>query len=99
MASLLFLVYLLSSGLTGGSKTWIARSSMPSTMIGGRAMTIYGKEFYATLLKALRSHVLFNSSALIGKCLMRLPVALNTAFATAGAIGGTPGSPTPPGGS
>lgn len=29
----------------------------------------------------------------------RAPVAAKTAFATAGATGGTPGSPTPPGGS
>jgi hypothetical protein len=30
---------------------------------------------------------------------MRFPVAANRAFATAGAMGGSPGSPTPPGGS
>ena len=33
-----------------------------------------------------------------GNMRMRLPVALNIAFATAGPIGGTPGSPTPVGG-
>jgi hypothetical protein len=33
-----------------------------------------------------------------GKMRMRLPVALNIALATAGPIGGTPGSPTPVGG-
>ena len=38
-------------------------------------------------------------SAVMGSFRMRLPVAEKTAFATAGAIGGNPGSPTPPGGS
>lgn len=33
-----------------------------------------------------------------GKIRIRLPVALNIALATAGPIGGTPGSPTPVGG-
>src|SRR6478736_4504838 len=32
-----------------------------------------------------------------GRSLTRVPVSLNTAFATAGAIGGVPGSPTPVG--
>ena len=44
-------------------------------------------------------HPFFNSSALMGSRRMRLPVTENTAFPTAGAIGGTPGSPTPVGGS
>jgi hypothetical protein len=35
----------------------------------------------------------------MGNFLIRFPVAAKIAFATAGAIGGTPGSPTPPGGS
>ena len=34
-----------------------------------------------------------------GSLRMRLPVAANIAFATAGAIGGVPGSPIPPGAS
>ena len=33
----------------------------------------------------------------MGRRLIRLPVAAKTAFVTAGAIGGVPGSPTPPG--
>ena len=33
-----------------------------------------------------------------GSSRMRFPVSANTAFAMAGATGGTPGSPTPPGG-
>ena len=44
-------------------------------------------------------HAFFNSSALMGSRRMRLPVSANMAFPTAGAIGGTPGSPTPVGGS
>ena len=35
----------------------------------------------------------------VGNRRTRRPVAAKTAFATAGAIGGSPGSPTPPGGS
>ena len=35
-------------------------------------------------------------SGLIGSSRTRAPVAANTAFATAGAAGGTPGSPMPP---
>src|SRR3989441_7837392 len=34
----------------------------------------------------------------IGRCRMRLPVAAKIALHNAGAIGGTPGSPTPPSG-
>src|SRR5512143_836118 len=44
------------------------------------------------------AEVLLRSSGLIGNLRMRLPVAANTAFATAGAIGGTPVSPMPLGG-
>ena len=37
-----------------------------------------------------------NSSRLIGKLRIRFPVAAKIALTTAGAIGGVPGSPTPP---
>jgi hypothetical protein len=37
-----------------------------------------------------------SSSRLIGKLRIRFPVAAKIAFTTAGAIGGVPGSPTPP---
>jgi hypothetical protein len=37
----------------------------------------------------------FKSAGLIGICRIRFPVAAKTAFATAGAIGGTPISPIP----
>ena len=40
--------------------------------------------------------VYYSSSARIGNLLTRFPVAEKMAFPTAGAIGGTPGSPTPP---
>src|SRR5215208_4530279 len=39
----------------------------------------------------------FKSSGLIGICRIRFPVAAKTAFATAGAMGGTPISPMPEG--
>lgn len=39
------------------------------------------------------------SAGRIGSLRIRLPVSAKTALATAGAIGGVPGSPTPPGGS
>jgi hypothetical protein len=45
-----------------------------------------------------RNHAFLNSSGMIGKRRMRLPVAAKIALATAGASGGTPGSPTPPAG-
>lgn len=40
----------------------------------------------------------FTASGVIGKFRSRAPVAAKTAFATAGATGGTPGSPMPPSG-
>ena len=43
------------------------------------------------------NQALFNSSAVIGILRMRLPVALNTAFATLGPMVAVTGSPMPPG--
>ncbi len=40
--------------------------------------------------------VSFSYASRKGNCRSRFPVAANTAFATAGAIGGVPGSPQPP---
>ena len=48
---------------------------------------------------SLLPHDVLNSPARIGSLLILFPVAAKTAFPTAGAIGGTPGSPTPPSGS
>lgn len=47
---------------------------------------VVGKRDYDSLISALR----------IGSCRMRFPVAAKIALVTAGAIGGVPGSPTPP---
>jgi len=44
-------------------------------------------------------YAFFNIPGSIGRLRMRLPVAAKIAFVTAGAIGGVPGSPTPPGAS
>jgi hypothetical protein len=46
---------------------------------------------------AMSLHAERKSSDLIGRRRTRLPVAAKIAFATAGATGGTPGSPTPVG--
>src|SRR5262245_4652343 len=43
-----------------------------------------------------RRYACFRSSARIGSRRMRRPVSVKIALATAGATGGTPGSPTPP---
>jgi hypothetical protein len=48
-------------------------------------------------LAAPPSHARFNCDASIGNVRSRLPVNANNAFTTAGAIGGVPGSPMPPG--
>ncbi len=46
-----------------------------------------------------RIYPVLNSSGRTGNLLILFPTAEKMAFPTAGAIGGTPGSPTPPGGS
>ena len=51
------------------------------------------------VLRKRLCHRAFRSSRLMGMRRRRLPVAAKTAFATAGAVGGTPDSPTPSPGS
>src|SRR5688572_29989570 len=57
---------------------------------GGKGIVLYGTG------SAIATQVA--SWLRIGRVRMRLPVALKMALVRAGAIGGTPGSPTPPSG-
>jgi uncharacterized protein len=43
-------------------------------------------------------HARFNSALSTGNARIRVPVALKSALPIAAIVGGTPGSPTPPGG-
>jgi hypothetical protein len=70
------------------------------TALGGRIFALNGLNVFA------QRHALFlyddarqPQDTEIGKLLNRLPVAAKSAFATAGAMGGTLASPTPPGSS
>ncbi len=49
------------------------------------------------VLMRLRSFFFVVQASLSGRLRRRWPVSANNAFATAGAMGGVPGSPTPPG--
>ncbi len=60
----------------------------------------FGERNVATLPRCVRCEnfytFFFKSSGRSGKLLTLFPVSVKSAFITAGAIGGTPGSPTPP---
>src|SRR5438034_3048187 len=75
-------------------KEFVRRRPMHNASEGNPNTKFYA---YRLILRLLpRGQLLCNSSGRIGSFRMRLPVAAKMALVTAGASGGTPGSPIPP---